>query len=152
MNMHDSRWTVRSLLVWKLRNSWHRKSTSDQRKCTLRGRPNGVVCGAGGVIGRFFLEDDEGVAATVNGDRYHRHMVTSWLWPQVIGIQNLWFQQDAPRVKQSTFLQTNSRDEWSRCEVTTSGLPGPANLSLWLFFCWGYVESRVYAYKYRTIQ
>lgn len=56
-----------------------------------------VWCGfwAGGVIGPFFFEDDEGVTVTINGERY-RHMLTNFLWPflQNIDMQNLWFQQD----------------------------------------------------------
>ena len=50
---------------------------------------------AGGLIGRYFFEDETRKAVTVNGDRY-RHMITQFLWPQLqdLNVEDLWFQQD----------------------------------------------------------
>jgi hypothetical protein len=47
---------------------------------------------AGGVIGPFFFDEDEGDTVTVNGERYRRMLISFlWLFLQNIDIQNLWF-------------------------------------------------------------
>ena len=54
-----------------------------------------VWCGfwAGGVIGPYFFENDEGAAVTVNGDRY-RNMLCDWFFPLIDENEDFWFQQD----------------------------------------------------------
>ncbi|GFV26668.1 transposable element Tc1 transposase [Trichonephila clavipes] len=50
---------------------------------------------AGGIIGPYFLKNDEGHNVTVNGDRY-RAMITNFFIPELNNhdVQELWFQQD----------------------------------------------------------
>ncbi|GFT69358.1 putative transposable element [Trichonephila clavipes] len=50
---------------------------------------------AGGIIGPYFFETDEGHNVTVNGDRY-RAMITNFFIPELNNhdVQELWFQQD----------------------------------------------------------
>ncbi|GFX85567.1 uncharacterized protein TNCV_3717381 [Trichonephila clavipes] len=50
---------------------------------------------AGGIIGPYFFENDEGHNVTVNGDRY-RAMITNFFIPELNNhdVQELWFQQD----------------------------------------------------------
>ncbi|GFU27650.1 transposase [Trichonephila clavipes] len=50
---------------------------------------------AGGIIGPYFFQNDEGHNVTVNGDRY-RAMITNFFIPElnIHDVQELWFQQD----------------------------------------------------------
>ncbi|GFV04348.1 uncharacterized protein TNCV_919691 [Trichonephila clavipes] len=50
---------------------------------------------AGGIIGPFFVKNDEGHNVTVNDDRY-RAMITNFFIPKLNNhdVQELWFQQD----------------------------------------------------------
>ncbi|GFX93350.1 transposable element Tc3 transposase [Trichonephila clavipes] len=50
---------------------------------------------AGGIIGPYFLKNDEGHNVTVNGDRYTA-MITNFFIPELNNhdVQELWFQQD----------------------------------------------------------
>ncbi|GFW90479.1 piggyBac transposable element-derived protein 4 [Trichonephila clavipes] len=50
---------------------------------------------AGGIIGPYFVKNDEGHNVTVNGDRY-RAMITNFFIPELNNhdVQELWFQQD----------------------------------------------------------
>ncbi|GFV53601.1 uncharacterized protein TNCV_436521 [Trichonephila clavipes] len=49
---------------------------------------------AGGIIGPYFLKNDEGHSVTVNGDRY-RAMITNFFIPELNNhdVHELWFQQ-----------------------------------------------------------
>ena len=49
-----------------------------------------------GKIGRFFFENEQGKAVTVNGDRY-RNMLHEFLFTKIKeqDIRNIWFKQDA---------------------------------------------------------
>ncbi|GFX57326.1 uncharacterized protein TNCV_3914891 [Trichonephila clavipes] len=50
---------------------------------------------AGGIIGPYFVKNDEGQNVTVNGDRY-RAMITNFFIPELNNhdVQALWFHQD----------------------------------------------------------
>ncbi|GFW27819.1 DUF4817 domain-containing protein [Trichonephila clavipes] len=50
---------------------------------------------AGGIIGPYFIKNDEGHNVTVNGDPY-RAMITNFFIPELNNhdVQELWFQQD----------------------------------------------------------
>ena len=56
-----------------------------------------VWCGfwSRGIIARFFFENDQGEAVTVNGDCY-RAMLNAFLFTKIEeeDIRNIWFQQD----------------------------------------------------------
>ena len=56
-----------------------------------------VWCGFwyGGIIGTFFLENEQGAAVTVNGERY-RAMLNEFLFPKIEedDMDDIWFQQD----------------------------------------------------------
>ena len=58
-----------------------------------------VWCGlwAGGVIGPYFLRDDQERHVAVNGNRYYRSMITEYFWPQLdaMDLKDMWSQQDA---------------------------------------------------------
>ena len=57
-----------------------------------------VWCGfhAGGVIGPYFVVDENDRHVTVNGERY-RAMLKDYLWPELdeLDINDMWFQQDS---------------------------------------------------------
>lgn len=50
---------------------------------------------AGGIIGPYFFENEDGQTETVNGVRY-RTMIRDFFWPQIedMEIDDMWFQQD----------------------------------------------------------
>ena len=53
-----------------------------------------VWCGfwAGGLIGPYFFENENGIAITVNGIRY-REMITNFLWHEIddMDVEDIWF-------------------------------------------------------------
>ncbi|GFS86104.1 DUF4817 domain-containing protein [Trichonephila clavipes] len=59
---------------------------------------------AGGIIGPYFLKNDEGHNVTVNGDRY-RAMITNFFISELNNhdIQELWFQHVTQLVPQSIY-------------------------------------------------
>jgi hypothetical protein len=110
-----------------------------------------------GVIGPYFLEDEEGRAVTVNLARY-TEMLRTFLEPELqrLGVetQTLWFQQDtatahtarnAVRVVEYTFparvISRRGTIEWPARSP---------NLNACDFFLWGYLKRKVYEKKPRT--
>ena len=117
-----------------------------------------VWCGvcADMIIGPFFFEDEAGETVTVNQERY-RDMVSDFLMPIVRdnGMENFWFQQDGapPHRARATInflkqlfpgrlMSKNGDFEWP---------PRSPDLTAPDFFLWGYLKSKVYVNKPRTL-
>ncbi|GFV69218.1 uncharacterized protein TNCV_3861421 [Trichonephila clavipes] len=85
---------------------------------------------AGGIIGPYFLKNDEGHNVTVNADRY-RAMITNFFIPELNNhdVQELWFQQDG-----------------ATCHTARATIDLLKDTILW-----GYVKSLVYADKPQTL-
>ncbi|GFU41327.1 transposase [Trichonephila clavipes] len=63
---------------------------------------------AGGIIGPYFIKNDEVHNVTVNGDRY-RAMITNFFIPELNNhdVQELWFQQDGATCHTARVTATN---------------------------------------------
>lgn len=118
-----------------------------------------VWCGfwAGGVIGPFFFEDDEGAAITVNGDRY-RNMLSDRFFPVLDDMENdnFWFQQDGATCHTSRETIALLNEKFPRKVISLRGnQEWPArscDLTPCDFFLWGFVKSKVYVNNPETIQ
>lgn len=111
---------------------------------------------AGGVIGPFFFEDDEGATVTVNGDRY-RSMISEWLWPilENMDIDSFWFQQDGATCHSALETVALLHDKFPNRVISRHGdREWPArscDLTPCDFFLWGFVKSKVYENNPQTI-
>ena len=111
-----------------------------------------------GVISPCFFEDEAGTGVTVNSARYTEMLCTFLeLELQRLGVetQTLWFQQDrataqtvrtAVRVLNKMFptrvISRRGNIEWPA---------GSSDLNAYNFFLWGYLKSKVYERKPRTM-
>ena len=118
-----------------------------------------VWCGfwAGGLIGPYFFENENGIAITVNGIRY-REMITNFLWHEIddMDVEDIWFQQDGATCHTANetmqLLQTkfNGRVISQRGDVNWP--PRSCDLTPLDFFLWGYLKDKVYINKPQTIE
>ena len=76
---------------------------------------------------RILFENGNGVAGTVNGERY-RSMITNFFWPEMqnMDLDNLWFHQDGTTYNLALaimdFVSTSNFRTWSsRVEATWTG-------------------------------
>ncbi|XP_018343288.1 PREDICTED: uncharacterized protein LOC108749221 [Trachymyrmex septentrionalis] len=108
------------------------------------------------IIGPFFFEDEAGETVIVNQERY-RDMISDFLMPIVHdnGMEHFWFQQDGapPHTARATInflkqlfpgrlMSKNGDFEWP---------PRSPDLTAPDFFLWGYLKSKVYVNKPRTL-
>ncbi|GFU38496.1 putative DD41D transposase [Trichonephila clavipes] len=111
---------------------------------------------AGGIIGPYFLKNDEDHNVTVNGDRY-RAMITNCFIPELNNhdVQELWFQQDCATCHTARATIDLLKDTFgdrliSRFEPV-NWPPRSCDLTPLDYFLWGYVKSLVYADKPQTL-
>lgn len=111
-----------------------------------------------GIIGPYFFESEDGETVTVNAERY-THMLRTFLRPQLrrldIEIENVFFQQDGatPHTARVS-MQVLRRMFPGRLISRFGDIPWPPrspDLSTCDFFLWGYLKSRVYSHKPRTL-
>lgn len=118
-----------------------------------------VWCGiwAGGVIGPYFFENEEGATVTVNAERY-RGMLTDFLWPRLddMDVDNLYFQQDGATSHTSHETVALLSEKFPERLISRNGdinwPPRSCDLTPPDFFLWGYVKEKVYANGPQTIQ
>ena len=98
-----------------------------------------------GVIGPFFIENDE----TVNAERY-RHMLRMFFLDNVdqLGMDNLWFQQDGASYHTARAPMELLNEEFRNRVISRKGLiTWPArsgDLTSLDYFLWGYGRYGVY--------
>lgn len=117
-----------------------------------------VWCGlwAGGVIGPYFFEDENGQGVTVNGDRY-RAMINNFLWPEItdMNLNDMWFQQDGATCHTANetmnLLASKFRGRILSRNGDANWPPRSCDLTPLDYFLWGYVKSKVYANNPQTI-
>lgn len=117
-----------------------------------------VWCGvcANMIIGPYFYQTNRGVTTTVNSERY-RAMITDFVMPIVRenGLDDFWFQQDGATCH--TALQTIDllRQLFPGRLISKRGdfdwPPRSPDLTPPDFFLWGYLKSKVYVRKPRTL-
>ncbi|GFY12214.1 uncharacterized protein TNCV_4935031 [Trichonephila clavipes] len=111
---------------------------------------------AGGIIGLYFLKNDEGHNVTVNGDRY-RAMITNFFIPELNNhdVQELWFQQDGATCHTARATIDLLKDTFGDRLISRFGPvnwpPRSCDLTPLDYFLWGYVKSLVYADKPQTL-
>jgi hypothetical protein len=111
-----------------------------------------------GVIGPYFFEENR-VTVTVTSERYIQ-MVNNLFIPELqrrgIDRQLLWFQQDGATAHTARPSMTVLRRLFPYRLISRFGdVPWPPrspDLSICDFFLWGYLKSRVYEVKPRTIE
>ncbi|GFV99955.1 uncharacterized protein TNCV_3567461 [Trichonephila clavipes] len=111
---------------------------------------------AGGIIGPYFFQNDEGHNVTVNGDRY-RAMITNFFIPELNNhdVQELWFQQDGATCHTARATIDLLKDTFGDRLISRFGPvnwpPRSCDLTPLDYFLWGYVKSLVYADKPQTL-
>ncbi|GFT83514.1 transposable element Tc3 transposase [Trichonephila clavipes] len=111
---------------------------------------------AGGIIGLYFFQNDEGHNVTVNGDRY-RAMIANFFIPELNNhdVQELWFQQDGATCHTARVTIDSFKDTFGDRLVSRFGPvnwpPRSCDLTPLDYFLWGYVKSLVYADKPQTL-
>ncbi|GFW27273.1 transposable element Tc3 transposase [Trichonephila clavipes] len=111
---------------------------------------------AGGIIGPYFFENDEGHNVTVNGDRY-RAMITNFFIPELNNhdVQELWFQQDDATCHTARAIIDLLKDTFGDRLISRFGPanwpPRSCDSTPLDYFLWGYVKSLVYADKPQTL-
>ena len=118
-----------------------------------------VWCGLGkcGIFGPFFFEEGE-KTATVTSDRYIRMFENCFL-PELrrrgINRASMWFQQDGATAHTARASMTAVRAAFPNHVISRFGdLPWPPrspDLSMCDFYLWGFLKSRSYAGKPRTL-
>ena len=110
-----------------------------------------------GIIGPFFFENEQGVAATVNGDQY-RPMLNKFLFTKIEeeDICIVWFQQDGAMCHTAETMLEVFRPVFEdyiisrRCDVVWP--PRSSNLISLDYYLWGAVKDEYYAARPETIE
>ena len=144
----------------------------NKQNCRIRGNENPQImqehemhplrttvwCGfwAGGVIEQFCFENDQGTAVTVNGEQY-RDMISTQLWLKLeeLEIDSFWFQHDGTTCHISRETLAVLHKKYLERVISLHGdkewPPRSCDLTPCDFFLWGFVTSKIYANKLRTI-
>lgn len=110
------------------------------------------------VIGPYFFEDDNGATVTVTSERY-RQMFNEFFLPELrrkrIPIRQVWFQQDGATAHTARNSMETIRAVFRGRIISGFGYiewpPRSPDLSMCDYF-WGFLKSRVYQHKPRTLQ
>ena len=127
-------------------------------KTPLHPQKVSLWCGfhSGGVIGPYFLVDENDRHVTVNGERYCT-MLEDYLWPELdeLDINDMWFQQDGATSQTARITTDLLKGEFGERVFSRNGPvewpPRSCNLMPLEFFLWGYIKSLVYANKPATL-
>lgn len=111
-----------------------------------------VWCGfwAGGIIGPYFFENDDGVSITVNGERY-RSMITNFFWHEIdnMDVEDMWFQQDGATSHTARATMDLLHERFGGMVISRGGdinwPPRSCDLTPLDYFLWGFLKSQVYA-------
>ena len=117
-----------------------------------------VWCGvcANMIIGPYFFEDDDGATTTVNGERY-RAMITDFVMPIIRenDMDDFWFQQDGATCHTARPTINLLRPLFPGRLISKNGdfdwPPRSPDLTPPDFYLWGYLKSKVYANKPKTL-
>lgn len=111
------------------------------------------------IIGPYFFLDDEGNTVTVNSERY-RQLITEFFLPELrkkrVPIQRVWFQQDGATAHTARSSMEAIQSAFPGRVISRFGdinwPPRSPDLSMCDYFLWGYLKSRVYVHKPRTLE
>ena len=108
-----------------------------------------------GIVGPWFFEENE-VTVTVNSDRYV-NMLEEFFFPRIEELDqgDIWFQQDGATAHTSRTSMAVLREHFPERLISIRGdLEWPArspDLSPCDFYLWGYLKSRVYVNRPRSL-
>lgn len=110
-----------------------------------------------GIVGPYFFEE-EGIAVTVTSARYEE-MLNNFLRPELerrqVNMRDVWFQQDGATAHTARASMEVVRQMFPGHVISRFGdvhwPPRSPDLSICDFFLWGYLKSRVYIKKPRTL-
>ena len=109
-----------------------------------------------GIIGPFFLENEQGEAVAVNGDRY-RAMLNEFLFTKIEekDIGNIWFEQDGPTCHTAEasldVLPPVFEDRIISRKANVVWPPRSCDLIPLIYYLCGAVTDKCYADKQETI-
>ena len=109
-----------------------------------------------GIVGPWFFEENE-VTVKVNSDRYV-NMLEEFFLPRIdeLDLGDIWFQQDGATAHTSRASMAVLREHFPERLISIRGdLEWPArspDLSPCNFYLWGYLKSRVYVNRPRSLQ
>lgn len=117
-----------------------------------------VWCGVSAkcIIGPYFYENDNGVTETVNKERYVA-MMRKYVMPQIRrnGMEHYWFQQDGAPPHTCRFTIDYLKPLFPGRLISKNGdfdwPPRSPDLTPPDFYLWGYLKSKVYISKPRTL-
>ena len=117
-----------------------------------------VSCGfnAGGVIGPYFIVDENDRHVTVNGERY-RSMLGDYLWPELDepDINDMWFQQDGATSHTARIIVDLLKGKFGERVFSRNGRvecpPRSCDLTPLDFFLLSHIKSLVYAKKQASL-
>lgn len=139
---------------------WASDNPQEMHERPLHSEKVVVWCGVAsfGIIGPYFFEDGEGRAVTVTSQRYI-NMLQTFLAPELRqrGIADVtWFQQDGATAHTSRASMGELREMFGARVISHRGdvqwPPRSPDLNACDYFLWGYLKSRVYQDRPRTIQ
>jgi len=111
-----------------------------------------------GIIGPYFFEDERGQTVTVTSERYVsmlQNFFIPYLEENEWDIPNVWFQQDGATAHTARISMNVIRETFAGRLISRNGdIPWPPrspDLSPCDFYLWGYLKSKVYIGKPRTI-
>ena len=108
------------------------------------------------VIGPFFFENENGASVTINGERY-RAMIRDFVMPIIEenDMEGYWFQQDGATCHTSRATIDFLKPLFPGRLISKNGdFPWPPrspDLTPPDFYLWGYLKSKVYINKPRTL-
>lgn len=110
-----------------------------------------------GIIGPYFFENEDGIATTVTSERYVE-MLQSFVAPALDNFPQLheaWFQQDGATSHTARKSMAAVRHLFGNRVISRFGdilwPPRSPDLSVCDYFLWGYLKSRVYTTRPRTL-
>jgi len=139
---------------------WPPENPQEHHQRPLHSERLTVWCGIAsfGVLGPYFFEDNEGAAVTVTSERYVA-MLRNFCEPELrrrgIDLSSVWFQQDGATARTARASMSVLREMCPQHVISRGDdVPWPArspDLSACDYFLWGYLKSRIFVSKPKTI-
>ena len=139
---------------------WAKENPRELHQKPLHSQKVTVWCALSkvGIIGPDFFEDERGQTVTVNAERYVailQDFFIPYLEENEWDIPHVWFQQDGATAHTARVSMNVISETFAGRVISRNGdIPWPPrspDLSPCDFFLWGYLKSKVYLGKPRTI-
>ena len=139
---------------------WAPENPQELHQLPLHSERFTVRCGIAsfGVLGPYFFEHNEGAVVTVTAEHYMA-ILCKFCEPELrrhgINFSSVWFQQAGATAHTASASMSVLREMLPQHVISRGGdVPWPAHspdLSVCDYFSWGYLKSRVFISKTRTI-